>query len=403
MSALKKQLKKIVKKVMVGVYHILLPVLPVRKDIVVFDSSIGLNYTGSPRAVYERMVELGLDRKYTCIWFFQKGKEPENLPGTARRIRYGRFRYLYYMCVAGTWVFDARQPKFIRKKENQHYIQTWHGTPLKKLALDMENVGMSGEDNISQYKRDFADNVKTWDYLIAQNQFSADIFRRCFDFRKEMLLTGYPRNDVLFRDNNPETVAALKEKLGLPSDKKILLYAPTWRDNEYDKNGIYEFRPALDFKKLQEALSDEYVMAVKYHYLIGDRIDWSGYEGFVYPFTAQAEISSLYLIADAMITDYSSVMFDYSLLQRPMYFYAYDLEQYRDTLRGFYFDFLAEAPGPISQKTEELIADIQKYGTEIGEDYREKWDAYCKKFHTFEHGNASDQIIELIGKLRERS
>lgn len=117
MSALKKELKKSVKKIMVGIYHILLPVLPVRKDIVVFDSSIGLNYTGSPRAVYERMVELGLDRKYTCIWFFQKGKEPQNFPGTAKIVRYKRLCYFYYMAVAGIWIFDARQPMYIRKKK----------------------------------------------------------------------------------------------------------------------------------------------------------------------------------------------------------------------------------------------------------------------------------------------
>lgn len=397
LKKLKKKLKKRIKKVVVKLYQLMLPVLPVQKDLVVFDSSIGLNYTGSPRAVYERMVELGLDQQYKCVWFFQKGKMPaEGIPGAAKVVRYGRLQYLYYMAVAGIWVFDARQPKFIRKKEDQHYIQTWHGTPLKKLALDMDNVAMARSHNIERYKENFVNNTKTWDYLIAQNDFSDKIFRRCFAFDKEMLCIGYPRNDVLFRKNNPEDIRQLKIQLGLPLDKKIILYAPTWRDNEYDANGVYEFRPALDFDMLRQELEGEYVMAVKYHYLIGDRIDWSGFKGFVYPFTAQAEISSLYLVADAMITDYSSVMFDYSLLHRPMYFYTYDLESYRDELRGFYFDFIEEAPGPISLTTEELVRDIKRYGTEPAAEYAEKCQAYYEKFHTYENGTASDQIIAMM-------
>ncbi len=398
---LKRLAKAAVKAVMVGGYRILLPVLPVQKDMVVFDSSIGLNYTGNPRAVYERMVERGLDRRFRCIWLFQKGKAPKKLPGTAKIVRYGRFLHLYYMAVAGVWVFDSRQPKFIRKKKNQLYIQTWHGTPLKKLALDMEAVSMSGSHDIRQYRKEFADNTKTWDCLIAQNVFSARIFPRCFAFSKKMLCIGYPRNDVLFARNHPQDRKAIRQELGLP-DKKILLYAPTWRDDEYDPDGVYQFRPSLDFARLREALEKDYVIAVKYHYLVGDRIDWSGLEDFVYPFNAQAEISSLYLAADALITDYSSVMFDYSLLHRPMYFYTYDLEKYRDELRGFYFDFLAEAPGPISLTTEELIRDIRQYGTEIGEEFQEKTQAFYEKFHTYETGTASDKVIEEIENWQPR-
>lgn len=396
---LRKLLKKPIKAVTVGIYKLLLPLFHSDKKMIVFDSSIGLNYTGSPRAVYERMVELGLDKEYKCIWFFQKGKAPENLPGHAKTVRYGRIRYLYYMSKAGLWLFDARQPKFIKKRKDQHYIQTWHGTPLKKLALDMDNVTMAGSSNIETYKKNFRENAKTWDFLIAQNDYSASIFRRCFDFKKEMLLTGYPRNDVLFRKNNPTDINLLKKELGLPLDKKIILYAPTWRDDEYDATGKYEFRPKLDFLKMKEALEGEYVMAVKYHYLVGEKIDWTGFEGFVYPFTAQAEISSLYLVSDLMITDYSSVMFDYSLLHRHMYFYAYDLDKYRDSIRGFYFNFLEDIPGPVSQNTDELIHDLHLTDVLFEEKYGERERLWYEKFHTYEHGNASDSIIKLFGDL----
>ncbi len=385
---------------MVAAYHLMLPIVPVDRNMVLFDSSVGLNYTGSPRAIYERMVELGLDRKYHCVWLFQKGSAPkEPLPGRVKVVRYGRFLHLWYMCRGGIWVFDTRQPKFIRKKENQHYIQTWHGTPLKKLALDMDSVQMYGEKGIQVYHENFRNNAKTWDYLIAQNAFSDAIFRRCFDFHGTMLHTGYPRNDVLFRKNNPEDIAAIRRQLGLPEGKRILLYAPTWRDNEYDPDGKYAFRPKLDFGKLREAIGEDTVVMVKYHYLVGDRIDWSEFRGFVYPFNAEAEISLLYLAADALITDYSSVMFDYALLKRPMYFYTYDLENYRDELRGFYFDFLEEAPGPISLTTEELIRDLQQTPEEHARLYAAKEQAFREKYHDYERGDAADQIIGLMASF----
>lgn len=399
--SVKKTVRKFFKSSIVCAYNMLFAVLPVDKKCIVFDSSIGLNYTGSPRAIYERMVSLGLDREYNCVWFFQKGKVPDSVPGNAKIVRYGRLRYIYYMAKAGIWIFDARQPKFIKKKEKQHYIQTWHGTPLKKLALDMDSVNMARGNDIDVYKENFRNNTKTWDYLIAQNDYSVEIFKRCFDFHKTMLTCGYPRNDVLFRDNNPEKIAELKKSLGLPLDKKIILYAPTWRDDEYDATGKYEFRPKLDFKKLKDVFSGNAVMAVKYHYLIGERIDWSGFEGFVYPFNAQADINVLYLVSDVMITDYSSVMFDYSLLHKPMYFYAYDLEKYRDSLRGFYFDFLGEIPGPVSQTTDELIKDLSMSDEEFERLYGEKEKAFYKKFHTYENGTASDSIIKLIGELAQ--
>ncbi|MCR4777437.1 MAG: CDP-glycerol glycerophosphotransferase family protein [Lachnospiraceae bacterium] len=389
-------MQKFGKKLVIKIYHILLPIMPVNNNIVVFDSSNGSNYTGSPRAVYERMMELGLDKKYRCVWFLYKEKIEKDFPGNAKVVRYGWFKYFYYMSVAGTWIFDARQPAFIKKKKNQKYIQIWHGTPLKKLALDMESVNMSGSTDIEIYKKKFVENSSTWDCLVAQNEFSANIFRRCFAFDKEMLKIGYPRNDVLFKKNNPQDIEAIKRELNIPLDKKVLLYAPTWRDDEYISKGIYLFKPKLDFKMLMDELKDEYVIVVKYHYLVGDKIDWTGFEGFVYPVNATGEISRLYLIADAMITDYSSVMFDYSILNRPMYFYAYDLEKYKNELRGFYFDYLKEIPGPLSMETKDLIKSIKKYGVEIGSEFKEKMVRWHEKYHEFEDGTASDKIIEQI-------
>lgn len=388
---IKKILRQAVKGLMVQIYNIMAKVLPVRQNVILFESSMGRNYTGNPRAIYEEMVNQGLDKKYRIIWFFEDTKT--KIPGKAKIVKHARFLYLYYFAIARVWVFDCRQPEFLVKKKETIYIQTWHGTPLKKLALDMDKVNMGGETDIEKYRSDFKKNTGTWDYLISQNEFSTKIFTSCFDFHKEFLQIGYPRNDVLFHGNKEENIRAIKKRMGIPLDKKVLLYAPTWRDNQFYNSKNYKFASQLDFDALREALEKEYVLIVKYHYLVKDTLDWSKYEGFIYQCNEKEEISSLYLVADALITDYSSVMFDYSLLNRPMFFFAYDLEAYRDELRGFYFDFINEVPGPISQTTEELIRDIKEYDATRWE---EKWKLYHEKFNGVDDGSASRQVCHLI-------
>jgi CDP-glycerol glycerophosphotransferase len=389
-----KKVKKTFKKVVISGYKIGCKFLPLNKNIILFESNLGRNYTGNPRAIYEEMVRQGLDQKYRCYFILENPDTP--LPGSAKAVKRTRLLYFYLFAIAGTWVCDTRLPKYILKRQGCTYIQTWHGTPLKKLALDMDTVFMAGEKGIDNYKKNFYDNAQTWDYLISQNSFSTEIFRRAFAFGKEMLEIGYPRNDVLFAKNNSTDITELKKQLGLPLDKKIILYAPTWRDNEYYGKGNYKFNPPLDFGELQDKLSDEYVMIVKYHYLVMDQVDWTPYKGFVYSCDLSFDIADLYLVSDMMITDYSSVMFDFSLLKRPMLFFCYDLEQYKDTLRGFYFDFLAEAPGPVTLSSQELISAIKDYDPA---QYLDKQNAFYSKFNHADDGKASKRIVELIEKV----
>lgn len=379
------------KQLLLSFYKLLTKILPIDHRIILFESNVGRNYTGNPKAIYEEMIRLGLDRKYRCYFILEDIEM--KIPGSAKSIKRNRLRYFYYFAIAGVWISDTRFPKYIIKRQDTIYIQTWHGTPLKRLALDLDAVYMSGETSLEDYKRNFYNNVQTWDYLLSQNNYSTEIFKKAFGFKKKILEIGYPRNDILYRENNKDEIYKIKERLGLPQDKRIVLYAPTWRDNEYYTNGIYKFSTGLDFSLLMEQMKEDTVWLVKHHYLIMDRIDWSAYEGFIYTFDKSYDISLLYLVSDMMVTDYSSVMFDYSILKRPMLFYCYDLSEYKDTLRGFYFDFLKEAPGPVVQTTEALIESIKEYDYEL---YRENYEAFIAKYNHADDGNASRKIINLI-------
>ena len=388
---IKRMARTAVKGTCILFYRIMNRLLSLSDKRVVISSSLGKSYSGNPKAIYEEMVRSGIDGKYECIWFYEKKKF--DIPGRHIQVKDGRFRYLYYMATAKFWIFDARQPKFLRKRNKVAYIQTWHGTPLKKLALDMDTVYMAGEESIDAYKEEFRKNALTWDYLISQNPFSTEVFRRAFDYSGLMLEVGYPRNDVLFRYNNETDIRRIKKELSLPPDKKIMLYAPTWRDDESFGLGRYHYSNALCMDDMYNAFGNDYILILKYHYLVEDNTDWSKYNGFVKVYNQSVDIASLYLVSDMLITDYSSVMFDYSLLDRPMYFYCYDLQKYKNVLRGFYFDFENSAPGPVSVTTLSLVDDIIN---ERHKDFAEKYGEFKRCYNPWDDGLSSSKVIDVL-------
>lgn len=393
MQGLRKLARNTGKKAIVGIYHAFLRLFDVNKSIVIFVCNLGRSCGGNPGAIYEEMKRQGLNRTYRC--FFVTEKKGLRVPEGAKKVRKNSLKYFYLFATAGTWISDTRLPGYLIKRPGCFYMQTWHGTPLKKLALDMEDVFMSGETSIGEYKKHFIENTRTWDCLISQNSYSTAIFRRAFDFNKEILEIGYPRNDILYHKNNPRAIQELKEELKLPGDKRIILYAPTWRDNEYYGIARYKFNPRLDFDKLNKELGSDFIMLVKYHYLTVGKEDWSKYGGFIRACDAGYDISRLYLACDMLVTDYSSAMFDFSILKKPMIFYCYDLEEYRDELRGFYFDFLEEVPGPVAVTTEELIKAIKNYDYN---EYKAKYEAFCSKYNHADDGMASGKAVSHIKK-----
>lgn len=383
--------RDIIKWAVIFIYHIFLKVLPVNEKVIFFESNVGRNYSSNPKYVYEEMVKQGLDKKFKCIWSLED--TDLKIPGSAKKVKRAGLSYLYYLAIAKIWVCDTRQPSFIIKRLETTYIQLWHGTPLKKLAMDMDVLSMSEGMELTEYKKTFLENTKTWDYLISQSDYTTEKFRSCFAFKKEILETGFPRNDILFEKNNEKSINFIKHRFNLPLDKKVILYAPTWRDDQFYDNGIYKFSTQIDFDLLQKELADNHILMVKQHYLVKDSFDWSDYEGFVYECDHLWDIQELYLISDYLITDYSSVMFDYALLMRPMIIYAYDYEEYRDNLRGFYFNIFEEFPGPIIQNSQDLPDSIKKYHFN---DYKEKYAKFIDKFSSFDKGNASARIVDLI-------
>lgn len=370
---------------------IMIGLLPARKHTIVFESFLGKQFSDNPRAIYEYMKEHYPE--YKLYWSVDprfidnfKDKGVNIVPRLS-------IKWLLIMASAKYWVSNSRMPLWIPKPKHTVYLQTWHGTPLKKLAADMDDVFMPGT-NIENYKRNFLKESANWDYLISPNPYSTKIFRRAFAFKKEMIESGYPRNDFLYNANNEKDILALKKKYQIPTDKKVILYAPTWRDDQYFEKGKYKFDLKLDLKQMQEQLGDQYIVLLRLHYLIANHIDVSEYKGFAFDFSHHEDIRELYMVSDLLITDYSSVFFDYANLKRPMIFFVYDIEDYRDRLRGLYFDFEEKAPGPLVKTTEEVIEEINKL--EKNKRLPRNFDEFYETFCSWEDGNATKRVVETV-------
>lgn len=363
---------------------------PRQSNVIVFESFHGKQYSCNPRAIYEYMKKHYPD--YTFYWSLNKASIPmlarHNLPVLPRFT----FKWIYTMATAKYWVINTRMPRWMQKPEGTVFLQTWHGTPLKKLGLDIEDVKMPGTTT-ELYRKNFTDETSRWDYLIAPNSYSRDIFRTAFAYNGNMVESGYPRNDVLYTQNQPPTVNFLKSQMGLPTDKKIILYAPTWRDDEYIEVGKYSFQLKLDLQAMKAALGDDFVLLLRMHYLIADHMNLTGFEDFAYNMSGYEDIRDLYLVSDVLITDYSSVYFDYANLKRPVIFYTYDLEKYRDSLRGFYVDFERTAPGPLVTTTDEVIEELRNMSKRpalhLMKEFNER---YC----AWEDGRATERVVQEV-------
>lgn len=375
-----------------GIYKLFFKVvalLPASKKLIVFESFLGKQYSCNPRAIYEYLKKN--HPEYTMYWSidpsFSKNFQGKDLNYVNRF----SLKWLFIMARARYWVSNSRLPLWIPKPAHTTYLQTWHGTPLKKLASDIEEVHMPGT-NTESYKNNFYKESRNWDYLISPNHYSTEIFKRAFKFDKNIIESGYPRNDFLYTNNNPETILSLKKTFSLPTDKKVILYAPTWRDDQFFEKGKYKFDLELDLNRLRKELNGDYIVILRLHYLVAENLDLSDYKDFAYDFSQYEDIRELYLIADILITDYSSVFFDYANLKRPIIFYVYDIDNYRDKLRGFYFDFEQHAPGPLARTNDEVIQLIKNFDPNNSVDY----DAFYQKFCYLEKGESTKRVVDKV-------
>lgn len=235
----------------------------------------------------------------------------------------------------------------------------------------------------------FRFKTSKYDVMYAQSNYDVDIFSKAFKLPRNIFaLVGLPRNDELFSVNESE-ISRLRNKLNIPKDKKIILYAPTFREYDRDENGCI-IAPPIDINLWKGKLSKDYIILFRAHYEINNVLGIKN-DNFIYNMSDYENLNELMKISDILISDYSSIMFDYSILKRPIYSYAYDYEEYLRR-RGMYIDIKKELPNGICKKENELLDKI------INCDFEKekiKTERFSKKYIEND-GNARKYIDNII-------
>ena len=362
----------------IGKAHAVARLLTTRRDArsILFNSFAG-RFSDNPRAVYEELVARGAD--LTPVWV-----STSDLPPDALRVAPRSRDFAEAAGRASIVVSNEAVPHFV-KKPGVTYLQTWHGTMLKRIGYDNPRYDADAA-GLRRARRDY----RRWDLLLSQNPHSTRTMRQAFRYDGEVLEYGYPRNDLLLSPQAAGIRQAVRRKYGVADDVLLVLYAPTFRDESTDVPAPLP----LDLEVLRSALGDGvHVLARLHHRMTGALTEPPS--SFWTSASDHPDIRDLYLASDVLVTDYSSVMFDYAVTGKPMLFFTYDIEDYRDHLRGFYFDLTVAAPGPLLRTTAELaeaLGDLDRVVTEYRSVYAEFRATYCP----WDDGRASARVLDRL-------
>ncbi len=350
--------------------------------MILFNSYGGKKYDDSPRAIYEYMIKDPRFKDFSFVWAFHNPEQFEIPVGT--KIKTDNIHYFITALKSKYWITNSGIGRglLFKKKENV-YINTWHGTPLKLMGADIP-----GNQKNVKYG---------YDVQCAQGQYDIDVFSRAFCIpRGNFILSGLPRNDLLaFCSEEKKKLA--KQKLGLDLSKKTILYAPTFREYERDSRLNCILKPPINLNRWKEELGSEFQVLIRCHYEV-NRLFANNIDGlFSIDVSNYPELNDLMIASDLLITDYSSIMFDYSILSRPIIIFAYDYDTY-EKKRGMYFDLSKALPGGKITESE-LLSLIKKEPCSESVDIV---NAFRSKYVT-EYGHGTKKTVEKIYQLMNRA
>ena len=359
-------------------------VTPMSDDTFFINSFFGKSFSGNPKALFEGLIEKFPNGNYIIVLNDEQARQvvKAQYPGiNIQFVARHEKAYLKALARAKYWIMDINFPFRLKPHKNGVFVQTWHGTPLKHIGNDLP------DDN--DFKRLTAREPLNWDYFVSNAPEDNWLYERAFNLKQTKIMSyGLPRNDYLAKHKDDhELVASLKAKLQLDATRKTILYAPTFRDDEPT------FKLALDLEQFEAQLGNQYDLLIRLHPNVAEQMPDIAAYPHVHNVNHYASIEELYLAADVLMTDYSSVFFDYALLEKPIVFYAYDLDKYQAILRGFYFDYQAFIPGP-------LVTDNQDLYTLLSQGLTAQTTKAFNQLHNANtDGSATQKIIQEVWKV----
>lgn len=377
---MKEQIKEIYGKI----FFWLFKNLPLQNKIV-FSSFWGKKYGDNPKYISDEL--LNVDKRIKQVWLNNTGKPFENINSDIKVVKWGSIRMIYEMATAKIWIDSHTKPCWVRKRKDQFYIETWHGgLGMKKIEADM------GDNLKISTKKQIKSNSKIADLFISNSSWLTNIYKRAFWYNGEILECGYPKNDIMFQNEKHKQIEKkIKAYYDITENKKILLYAPTFRDNE-------EFEYNIDLNKIYKELNhdeEKWVIIYKLHpLLVNSTKKIINEQDKIINATQYNDMQELIIASDILITDYSSCIFDIAMLYKPGFIFAQDVEEYSKE-RGLYFD-IKKLPFPFSETNEELIKNIKNFNKEK---YKKDLDNYFNEVGLKETGNATKQIVDIIKNI----
>lgn len=352
---------------------------------VLFSCFGGRHAADSPLSIHHELERRGYDG--TLVWAV--ADHSYVLPPGASSVIVGSAAFYEYLHTSRWLVNNNNFPHYFRKHPDQRYLQTWHGTPLKRIGRDVPSTSLS-----LSYRALIEREVRAWDVLLAQNSFAATALPRAFGFEGRTLELGYPRNDLLAGPPDAGRLEQVRAALGVRPGTKLVLYAPTWRDNRRTESRQYAMVNHLELGRVSSAVGDEWTVLVRGHSntpgltaanTVDNVVDVSDYP----------DITELMLVADVLVTDYSSVMFDFAVTGKPMLFLVPDLEEYAERTRGFYLDLAEIAPGPLLDDTDDVIAALSgAAGASTGD--VERYTSFRQRFAPHDDGSAAHRVVRAV-------
>lgn len=382
----KKSKEKITKTLEKGLSY-LFNILPVQNNKIFFYSYYGSQYGCNPKYITEYILNHYPEDHYDLVWSLNH-IDNEVLPNSGiRKVKNMSLRSFYERCTSKVVITNFRTTDSFVKRKNQHYIQTWHSSlRLKQIEQDAEHSLPSHYVKMAK-----KDSTKC-DLLLSGSLHSSDIIRRAFWYPGMILEKGTPRNDIFFQDNSIRK-DQIRNKLGISPEKKVVLYAPTFRKN--NSMDYYNLNYQKVIQALQEKHQDEWMMLIKLHPHLSGKSDLLPVSSQVMDVTSYDDTQELLLIADVLITDYSSLMFDYSHTRRPCYLYTPDRKEYVKNDRNLYFD-LDELPFIHAETTEELLEKVNQFNEAC---YHKELENFLRSIGSFEKGKACEALLEHLEKI----
>ncbi len=350
MSKIKKKLEYLLKHnafinktfrfVLSGIIRFIGLFVAVDKKAVLF-TSLNMKYNDSPKAIYEYLISCEKYKHLKVYWAIAGGNA-DGIPGDCIVIKADTLKYFLTALKCKYWVSSVNIERSLKfKKKSQVYINTWHGIPIKTVG------------NESAGRKDY--DFSYIDHFCISGDYEIDLYKRSFNMSETQLLkVGMPRNDVLY-NTTLEEIESIKERLNLPKDKKVILYAPTWRDSK-DGGNSYQIKPPMSLDVWQKKLGNEYVLLFRAHHYTTSLLAVE-FNDFVLNYSSYPNINDLLKISDILISDYSATIFDYSILERPIICFSYDYEQYV-VERGFAIDYKKELGSMMASTENEVFEKI---------------------------------------------